>query len=44
MEIIAIIFGVFGVGFWLGIAVQRIAVRSNMKKETIQQQSIKEKE
>ncbi len=43
MEMIAIIFGVFGVGFWLGIAVQRIAVKSNMKKQTVEQQNIKEK-
>lgn len=25
MEIIAITFGVFGVGFWLGVLVQRLA-------------------
>ncbi len=43
MEMIAIIFGVVGVGFWLSIAVQRIAVKSNMKKQTVEQQNIKEK-
>lgn len=42
MELIALIFGVFGVGFWLGVGVQRIAFRSQ-SKTTLNQQKIKER-
>ncbi len=42
MELIALIFGMFGVGFWLGVAVQRIAFK-NQSKETLNQQNIKER-
>jgi len=43
MEIIAITFGVFGVGFWLGILVQRLAFKDNGKSYSSDQERIKER-
>tara|TARA_R110000787_G_scaffold176611_2_gene288766 strand:+ start:518 stop:652 length:135 start_codon:yes stop_codon:yes gene_type:complete len=43
MEIIVVVFAVFGIGFWLGIAIQRIAFKDNSKKDTSNQQKIKER-
>tara|TARA_B100002019_G_scaffold293021_1_gene318306 strand:- start:1181 stop:1369 length:189 start_codon:yes stop_codon:yes gene_type:complete len=43
MEIIAITFGVFGVGFWLGVLVQRLAFKDNVKSYSLNQEKIKER-
>ena len=43
MEIIAITFGVFGVGFWLGVLVQRLAFKDNSKSYSANQEKIKER-
>ena len=42
MELIALFFGVFGIGFWPGILIQRLAIRNN-NTTTHNQNKIKER-